>query len=58
MAYVPKVLMIGRCVRCGKRLYRGDVMYKCPKCDVLYCPICYRKTFGKCAICQADLEEI
>jgi len=58
MAYVPKSLMIGRCVRCGKKLYKGDLMYRCPKCDVIYCPTCNKKIFGKCAICLTPLEEI
>lgn len=57
MAYMPKVLMIGRCVRCGKRLYRGDLYYKCPDCDMNYCPTCHKKTFGRCAICQVELVE-
>ncbi|MCC6049597.1 MAG: hypothetical protein LM580_02755 [Thermofilum sp.] len=56
MVHVPKLLMVGRCVRCGKRLYRGDEMYRCPKCDVLYCPICYKKLHGRCQICLTQLE--
>jgi len=56
VAHVPKYLMIGRCVRCGKRLYKGDDMYRCQRCDVLYCPICYKKTQGKCQICLSPLE--
>ncbi len=55
MAYVPKLLLVGRCVRCGKKLYKGDEMYQCPKCNVLYCPICYRKTQRRCPICLTEL---
>ena len=55
MAYVPKPLVLGRCVRCGKKLYRGDVYYYCPECDVYYCDICTRKLFNKCGICQKEL---
>jgi len=55
MVHVPKLLMVGRCVRCGKRLYRGDEMYRCPKCDVLYCPICYKKLHGRCEIWLSQL---
>lgn len=58
MAYIPKSLVVGRCVRCGKKLYRSDVIYKCPKCDVIYCPTCSRKTFNKCQICLSELSEI
>ncbi len=56
MAYVPKPLVVGRCVRCGKKLYRSDIIYYCPHCEVLYCEICYRKLFGKCGICQKEVE--
>jgi len=28
----------------------------CPKCGALYCPTCYRKTFGKCPCDQTPLE--
>jgi len=56
MVHVPKLLMIGRCVRCGKRLYRGDEVYRCAKCDILYCPICYKKLHGRCQICLTQLE--
>ncbi len=54
--YVPKTLMIGRCWRCGKRIYRFDEYYRCPKCGALYCPTCYKKTFGKCPADQTPLE--
>lgn len=57
MVYVPKTLVVGRCVRCGKRIYKGDVAYKCPRCDVIYCPQCREKTHGKCPICLTELVE-
>ncbi len=56
MAYIPRTLVIGRCIRCGKKIYRGDEMYRCANCGVYYCPICRRKIFDKCAICQTELE--
>ncbi len=56
MAYVPKTLVIGRCVRCGKKLYRGDEVYYCPSCEVYYCSTCAKKIFYKCAICGKDLQ--
>ncbi|PLJ77621.1 hypothetical protein [Infirmifilum sp. SLHALR2] len=55
MAYVPKTLVLGRCVRCGKKIYRGDEYFFCEKCGVSYCPTCARKTFGKCQICGQPL---
>ncbi len=55
MAYVPKTLVIGRCVRCGKKLYRGDEYYFCSHCEVALCPTCAKKTFGKCPICGRPL---
>ena len=58
MAYVPKMLMVARCRRCGKRLYKGDLYYKCPHCkNAYFCPTCYSKTFGKCPICGIELVE-
>jgi len=56
VAYVPKTLVIGRCVRCGKKLYRGDEVYHCPSCEVYYCSTCAKKIFYKCAICGKDLQ--
>jgi len=58
MAYIPKTLVIGRCTRCGKKIYKGDTAYKCPNCGILICPTCYKKVFGKCPICQTELVEI
>ncbi len=58
MAYVPHTLKIGRCWRCGKWIHKDDTYYKCPKCNALYCEICYRKTFGKCPACGAPLQEV
>jgi endogenous inhibitor of DNA gyrase (YacG/DUF329 family) len=55
MAYPPKTLVLGRCVRCGKKLYRGDEYYYCPHCDIPLCPICAKKTFGKCPVCGRQL---
>ncbi|RLE59876.1 MAG: hypothetical protein DRJ32_03900 [Thermoprotei archaeon] len=55
MAYVPKRLFVGRCVRCGKPLYRADEMYRCVKDNIVVCPICYRKTYGRCPICGVQL---
>lgn len=54
--YIPKTLMIGRCWRCGKKIFKFDDYYVCPKCGALYCPTCYRKTFGKCPCDQTPLE--
>lgn len=56
MAYVPKVLVLGRCVRCGKKLYKSDITYYCPECGVFYCEICRAKLFDKCGICREKLE--
>ncbi len=58
MAYVPKMLLVGRCVRCGKRVFKGERRYKCPKCGVYTCPLCYRKVQGRCPVCGMRLEEI
>ena len=56
MVYVPKTLMLGRCWRCGKRIYRFDDYYVCGRCGSLYCTTCARKTFGKCPADQNQLE--
>ncbi len=58
MAYVPKKLFVGRCVRCGKPAYRGDDFYKCQRCNLLVCPICERKLGGRCPVCQSSLTEL
>ncbi|MFP3045232.1 MAG: hypothetical protein RXO22_07015 [Thermocladium sp.] len=55
MAYVPKTLMLGRCWRCGKRIYKADDYYTCSKCGTMYCPTCAKKMRGKCAIDGAEL---
>ncbi len=54
--YVPKSLMIGRCWRCGKKIFRYDDYYVCPKCGALYCTICGRKVFVKCPCDGTNLE--
>ncbi len=58
MAYVPKPLVVGRCIRCGKKLYKNDRIFKCSDCDVIYCEICNRKLFGKCGVCGKPLESL
>ena len=55
MAYVPKRLMIARCWRCGKPIYKGDDAYYCEKDKIYICPTCYKKLHGKCPICQGKL---
>ena len=58
MAYIPKLLVLGRCVRCGKKVHKGDLFFKCPECkETYYCVTCYEKTFHECAICGAELVE-
>ncbi|HDJ89746.1 MAG TPA: hypothetical protein ENG40_03545 [Thermoprotei archaeon] len=61
MAYVPKRLFIGRCIRCGAPLYMDDEAYTCNRHDdvvVLICTGCNRKLFGKCPVCGSSLIEI
>ncbi len=54
--YVSKTLMIGRCWRCGKKLFKYDDYYVCPKCHAMYCPTCAKKTFYKCPVDGTPLE--
>ena len=56
MVYVPRTLMLGRCWRCGKRVFRYDDYFTCPKCNSMYCSTCARKTFGKCPADNTELE--
>ncbi len=58
MVHVPRTLMIGRCVRCGKRVFRGERRFRCPRCGVYVCPLCHKKTQGKCPVCSSKLQEV
>jgi len=58
MAYVPKTLMVGKCVRCGKKIYKGERRFLCSKCNVYICPLCHKKVHEKCPICGTRLEEV
>ncbi|MEM3615667.1 MAG: hypothetical protein QXX09_03355 [Candidatus Methanomethylicia archaeon] len=51
------MVLIGRCVRCGKRLTRIDNVYMCTANKHLYCDICGRKVFMKCPIDSSELVE-
>ncbi|MCD6154239.1 MAG: hypothetical protein NDF56_06530 [archaeon GB-1845-036] len=49
--------VMGRCIRCGKKLRKDENFHVCRQCKILICEICYRKVRGKCPICGSDLEE-
>lgn len=39
MVYPPKTLMVGRCSRCGKRLYLYEDRYVCKKMGYVFCDV-------------------
>ncbi|RLE50345.1 MAG: hypothetical protein DRJ21_01765 [Candidatus Methanomethylicota archaeon] len=50
--------VIGRCLRCGRKVYKDDDAYKCEHCGIYICEICYRKLRGICPLCKRELVEI
>jgi len=56
MAYVPKTLMVGRCHRCGKRLYAMDTRYVCRKRGLVLCETCARKLQFRCPPDYSPME--
>ena len=56
MAYVAKTLMIGRCRRCGKRVYKGDDYLFCENCKLILCIECNKEARGICPACQSELK--
>lgn len=47
MVFPPKTLTVGRCSRCGKRLYIYEDRYICKK-GYVFCDVCARKLQYKC----------
>ncbi len=58
MVYPVKTLMIGRCSRCGRRLYLYEDRYLCKKTGHLFCDVCARKLQYKCPDGVDPLERL
>lgn len=50
--------MVGRCLRCGKKLYKDSEAYICESCRILICDICNKKVRSVCPICRKPLSEL
>ncbi|AKT34622.1 hypothetical protein PYWP30_00987 [Pyrobaculum sp. WP30] len=56
MVYPPKTLTVGRCSRCGRRLYMYEDRYICKKMNYVFCDVCARKLQYKCPDGVTPLE--
>jgi len=50
------MVLLGRCIRCGKKLFVYDDVYVCNKKHI-FCNICSSKLHMKCPICSSILGE-
>ncbi len=55
MVYPPKNLVVGRCTRCGRRLYAFEDRYICKK-GYVFCDVCARKLQYRCPDGVTPLE--
>jgi len=48
-----------RCEECERNMIetRGKV-YRCPKCKMIVCEVCYKKLGGNCQFCAPPFEEL
>jgi hypothetical protein len=58
MVYPPKTLMIGRCSRCGKRIYMFEDRYLCKKQGYVFCEVCAKKLQYRCPDGYTPLERV
>ena len=56
MVYPPKTLVVGRCSRCGKRLYAFDYNYLFKNMGYVFCDVCAIKLQYKCPDAVTPLE--
>jgi hypothetical protein len=49
-------ILVGRCIRCGKKVFVSDDFYVCGKKHI-FCGICSVKLHMKCPICSSSLGE-
>jgi hypothetical protein len=58
VVHPPKTLLIGRCSRCGRRLYLYDDKYWCKRHNYVFCEACAKKLQYKCPDAVTPLERI